>query len=202
MDWRYPQLPLQQTKGNLGVPPQAESPFPDFCDQKAQSISSTGPGEDSGASLAGKQVSLGLRTAPLTLLPPPATLSAPRKTWAFPARRHQPGPREAAAATAHQLFSPTPAGAGPALFALSQPGPVRPGPWVLRVGRSAGRWMGRWEREAGWLCKAAGTGGRDRGRITLSPPALGVGTRQPKVAAAMPGRVFPGKRRLRVGSQR
>lgn len=139
--------------------------------QKAQSISSTGPTEAPGASLAGKRVSLGLRTAPLTLLALPATLSAPRKTWAFPARRHQPGPREAAAATAHQLFSPTPAGAGPALFALSQPGPVRPGPWALRVGRSAGRWMGRWEREAGWLREAAGTGGRDRGRITLSPPA-------------------------------
>lgn len=36
----------------------------------------------------------------------------------------------------------------------------------------------------------------------MSPPASGVGTRQPKVAAAVPGRVFPGERRLRVGSQR
>lgn len=122
LGWRYLWLPLQQTKDNLGVPPHARTRNPHFGYQKAQPISSTRPGEAPGASLAGKLVSLGLRTAPLTRLPLPATLGAPRKTWAFPARRHLPGPREAAAATAHQLFSPTLAGAGPALFALSQPG--------------------------------------------------------------------------------
>lgn len=70
------------------------------------------------------------------------------------------------------------------------------------AGRGAGRWMGGWGREGGEAGDArlegrergwGGGRGRDRWR-TAALPALGVGTRQPKVATAAADRgIFPGE---------
>lgn len=123
----------------------------------------------------------------------PATLHVPSKTWAFPGRGHRPGPSEAAAAAANQLFRGS--GRAPAGFVcIESAGSVPPAPAGTEGQRGEqGGVLGRGRRleMRGW--RGLG-GGWTEGR-TLATPAWRVGTRQPKVAAAAAGKgMFPGEK--------
>lgn len=166
---RDSQAPHQRGESNLEVsqPPPREQRVPQTqpsppLDLRGEAPRSSGPSQETGLHAPGDRspCQTAALLATLCMCPGrPGPSQAWARTWA------QPGLCLRAPAV-----SPARAGAGPALFALSQPGPCVPDPRASGGREGIREVDGRVEAGRGSRCKVGGGGGRrDRGRTAATP---------------------------------